>query len=603
MTATLRIARDAVTGVARDFVWQALRDGAIRVRGLSPATVAVVVVAFVLLVLTIVSFAAGDLLRTGRELLVVPNGTPGRGTMVPGPLVPATFVLVAVGSSLLLAGALHAALAVRVAVLLVFASVAATFLGLADALEGTSGVAVWPGWLLAGAVPVVFALRWRGRPRPGLEFALMLALVGATLAFSAHAIFRSDEISGSGFALQELSLLLGLLVGLSTPLLFVAGLDIIGFGLDLATWTLRFIDRRIAQWAVNVGLAVLGAWRLRDVVANVVRGIDDAGAGDTLLPLLGATVLVAALWTYWWAIGTVAGRRPGTATGDDVVDHGSARVRLPLGLAYAGVPFLVIPLLFLLQALGYLGIADVGFYEALSSLAGALNDDWVITTYRVVLGLVLVVVGMLLARRGRASLAMFLGAVGVSDLVAQLFANVDPLHGLLWDGPAPLDAVWVTVFAAAGVWWLVRRRLTEVRAERLFFVVLASALLSQFEFVADPLAPLLGFAGVGFIVFGLVWGFLTGGGWANEDSARFPRSSRVYLYLGYSLFSVALLNWFAATHDVAELSGIEFLGTSGVTLLGYPLLYALFTLVLAGAVVDRPIDEPEGGVEEVSGGG
>jgi hypothetical protein len=143
-----------------------------------------------------------------------------------------------------------------------------------------------------------------------------------------------------------------------------------------------------------------------------------------------------------------------------------------------------------------------------------------------------------------------------------------------------------------------RRTLTEARAERLIFLVLLSALLSHFDLIANPLAPLLGFAGIGFVVFGLVWGFMTGGGWTNGGSARFPRSSRVYLYLGYSLLSIALLNWFSVTHDVSELSSMQAAGQNGVTLLGYPLLFALFALVLAGAITNRPVGKPPLEAEE-----
>jgi hypothetical protein len=220
------------------------------------------------------------------------------------------------------------------------------------------------------------------------------------------------------------------------------------------------------------------------------------------------------------------------------------------------------------------------------------GDDRTVTAYRIGVGLVLALVGVRLARRSSATLGMFLGAVGLSDVLATSFAEIDALHPLLWSDAGPVDLVWTSVFLGAAVWWAVGRRLTEVRAERLFFLVLLAGLLSQWEFAADPFGPLLGFAGMGFVVFGLVWGFLTGGGWANEASERFPRSSRTFLLLGYSIFSIALLNWFSASHDIDQLASFEGFGANGVYLLGYPLLYALFTLGMSGAVADRPIDRP-----------
>jgi hypothetical protein len=52
----------------------------------------------------------------------------------------------------------------------------------------------------------------------------------------------------------------------------------------------------------------------------------------------------------------------------------------------------------------------------------------------------------------------------------------------------------------------------------------------------------LGFTGVGMIALGLVWDVLTIGFWANNDSPGLPRVSRISLYLGYILFSIAVLN-------------------------------------------------------------
>ncbi len=63
------------------------------------------------------------------------------------------------------------------------------------------------------------------------------------------------------------------------------------------------------------------------------------------------------------------------------------------------------------------------------------------------------------------------------------------------------------------------------------------------------------------------------------------------MYLGYSLFSVALLHWYSAAHDLGTVEDISSSVTAaGIDRLGYPLLYALFALGFTGAVIDRPID-------------
>ena len=588
----LELTRDAVIGFGREFLWKELREGAIRLGGLSPAMRTVIVVSAALLVLGTVSFAAGDLLRTGHDLIVIPNGTPGRGSLVPGPLVPATFGALAVGCALLLAGALHAPPVVRFLVMALYTTLAAAFAGLALALEETSGIPGWPALALIGLVLVTFVGRWRAAPRPSLEFALLLGLAVGTLAISAAGVLRSDAITGSRFALQQLDLLLGLLVGLTVPLVVVAGLDAVGFGLDAADWAVQFVARRLRARAVYLALAAMVVWRTYDLAVLVSSELGERAAGDLALEVLGASMLVVAILGVWLMVERLARRAPRTAGAEVSIDHATARVRLPLGIAYGGVTFLLVPVLLVLDGLTFLGVAaNADVFEAVDWVATFMGRDETVTVYRIVLGVVLLVAAAVLAGRGSTGVALFIGAIGANDLVTHLLAGVEALDPLLWVGSVPLDVAWNGLFLGFAAWWTVRGTLSVARAERLFFLVLLGAVLSHFEVFADPFAPLLGFAGIGFIVFGLVWGFLTGGGWANQDSAGFPRSSRVFLYLGYSLLSVAVLNWFSVTHDVDELAGLESIGENGVALLGYPLLYALFILFLHGATRNRSVDD------------
>lgn len=587
-----------VRGVGRDFMWVAVRDGMIRLKGYSAAMKAVVIVASVLLVATIVDFASGDILRTGSHLIVTPDGVTGRGSLVPQLLVPATFVLVAFGAALALAGALHATWPVRIAVLLLYAGIGMSFQGLAQSEQGLVHSTLWPGWVFLAGVLAVFIVRWRSQPRPAAEFGVLLVLVSGAFAVSENALVRADQVSGHSYAIQGLALLLGLLTLLPTPLLFVAGLDVVAFGAQASSWVLTFVDRHVPMRWVYALLAALAAWRTRDLTLQTIHLVQDGGV-SALEPALGALVMVGVLWAYWFALGRFSGSHPGTTNGEDKVKHESAAVRLPLGMAYAGLSLALVPELIALQCFSYFGIDQRPLVSRIQDLADFFGRTGVVTVYRSLLGVCLAVVGLVVARRGARAVGMFLGAVGLTDLLQQGLVHISALEKFFWSGPENLDLAWMALFVGVGVWWLARRQLTEIRAERLLFLILLAALLRQFDFISDPFAPLLGFAGIGFVVFGLIWGFLTAGGWANESSARFPRSSRTFLYLGYSLFSVALLNWFAVTHDVPELSRFQSFGSNGVALLGYPLIYALFTLVLAGAFVDRPIDRDEEEEEEV----
>jgi hypothetical protein len=60
--------------------------------------------------------------------------------------------------------------------------------------------------------------------------------------------------------------------------------------------------------------------------------------------------------------------------------------------------------------------------------------------------------------------------------------------------------------------------------------------------------------------------------------------SRIWLYLGYVLFSIAVLNWAVASHDLLQVdffTGQAALGGFGI--FGKPLIYAIFAVTLAGA--------------------
>lgn len=155
-----------------------------------------------------------------------------------------------------------------------------------------------------------------------------------------------------------------------------------------------------------------------------------------------------------------------------------------------------------------------------------------------------------------------------------------------WSGLEPVDFWWVVIFSAVACFWLVQGRLTEERARRLLLLVLITLLMRQTGFIEDPFSPFLGFTGVGMIALGIVWDALTIGFWANNDSRGLPRVSRILLYLGYVLFSIAVLNWSVASHDISQVdffTGQAALG--GFSLFGKPLIYAIFAVTLAELTV------------------
>jgi hypothetical protein len=184
------------------------------------------------------------------------------------------------------------------------------------------------------------------------------------------------------------------------------------------------------------------------------------------------------------------------------------------------------------------------------------------------------------------------GAFGAYNLWMKLSEPSGPLGALAQRGNGPED-LWLVLLlmACAGV-LAARRALTVAWGTRLLFLLMITGLLRQTDFIENPFSPFLGFAGIGFIAFGLVWDALTRGSWANEGTPGLPRSGRVLMYLGYMLLTVTLVNWALTSHsllDVGQFTGDAAL--NGLDRFGRPLLYVIFCLTLA-----RPLasEEPKG---------
>ncbi|MBO9345239.1 MAG: hypothetical protein J7601_05850, partial [Chloroflexi bacterium] len=201
--------------------------------------------------------------------------------------------------------------------------------------------------------------------------------------------------------------------------------------------------------------------------------------------------------------------------------------------------------------------------------------------WRLIFYALAVLAGIWQARRNRYALALYLTTFGLTSIWLELTETGQLLSGLNWTGSVYVDFWWMLVFTIVATVWLIRRALTPERAAGLLLIVLISGLLRQTEFLDDRFAPLLGFAGIGFVAFCLAWDMLTIGNWANVDTPALPRVSRVFLYLGYVLFTVTIVNWALATRDLDTVSRItDDAALFGFDRFGKPILYALFLLVI-----------------------
>lgn len=602
-------------GAVRDFVWADVRKGLLDVGGFSRVTRGVIWLGFGLLLAMVAALLFNDVWRAQSQLFPLARDMPGRGMLLPAALAPATLFIISIAWSFGLTGVLHAHWAIRMGGVLLYVLSASTWIRQSSGDD--SGVTL-VGWGAIAAVPIFFLLRSARTPRPGLEFAALLPLVGLTFALLQARGVDTLRQTGVPIVLGDLSLSVQNLSAVIFPLLLRVGFNIVDFTQRAAGWTVAIASDRLPRWAPSMSLLLLLAWRLHDVVRDAAERIAASSLEAELLPFGWALTVPLGVALVWWAVSrsapspAAAERRPrgsGPAMTVEDVSAAAGKYALPLIVAWDAPQLAQFLVSLLSQSLVSLVGLDMLVAGALlrgserefattvqastQPVAQALSSTTLIFTWRVLVDATALVLAAWALRRGRPALALFLGLFGFLDLRSALSRPPGPLAALTSVGAgSPVEFWWVVVFASVAVVWRVRRTLTRTRVERLLFLLLATALLRQTDFIANPFSPFLGFAGVWFIAFGIVWDAVTVGSWANGNSAALPRASRVFLYLGYVLMTVVVVNWALTVHDIQYVgffTGEIALG--GLNVFGRPLLYAIFAATLAqsagGADVER----------------
>lgn len=587
-------ARRVPVDFMRELFWRELRENAVSLRGLPPTTRALGTIGFVLLGIMVASLLFSGAWRA-LPLLDAPPGQIGRGTLLPTALLPATLFLVSVGCAFMLSGAMRARPAVAGAMLVPFCILAggwsARSTGVGLSLTWDS-VVVWGPLAL---IVIVFLVRRRGRSRPALDFCLMLILVAAVLAAGQRRLLELERTGlDPNVTVTQARATILLLFALVTPLLLFIGVDIADFAHRVADWTVAVARETRRAWLIGV-LLVLGlAWQLAAGLVQVSEDVAGGGAPGRYAGALGVPLLVGAAW--WLFMGR---RHPAGGGHDADVRRGAEAVTrmargatLLLILSYYALTLGTSLALRGLETLMGAGIDPIGLPARVRDVERLADhiELWSIGVDLVVLG-----VAVWLRRRGRRPLALYLALVALLHLWSEVTEPGRLLGALSFDQDAA-SWWWVAGVAAAAAVWLVRGRMTAARAQALLLILVIVVLIGQAELLEDPFAPFVGFSGIAIIALGLVWDVLVFGPWVNRDSPGLPRASRLFIYLGYGLFGVALINWSLTAHVLPELEFYTGGGAlQGFTQFGTPLLYVVFGLVLAAAVWERrPVDHPAG---------
>ena len=573
----------------RKLVIEDLQPGVVHVGDLPRLTRTLAWLGFFLVFAGVGMLFFNEPLREAFPLLPMLGGTTGRGELVPFVLIPVTIFILSVAWGFMLAGALHTRLIVRLAVLLLYLVVA----GVWTAGTATGPMAALLSWSALLLVPVFFFLRRKAKASPAMEFGVLLILVSLTYGVSQFYAIQAWRLSGVPGVLANVPTLLYTFDMLVIPLMLFLGVDIAEFVHKTATWTSGLTDAWAGRRVLGVILFLLLGWRLVSVVLETLERVGRSSLSDQVAAYAGALVIPLSVGAVWWLI-----RRHGgdLVTVERLLDV-AKRVALPLIAIYLGLQGVEIAVLLIGGLVGLLfvrlGLGGPGDPGGILGVAGRLiGQD---ANWQTFLAAVAMVAALLLARRGRPTLALYVGILGANAFWIGLTNPGRPLGYVGWSGLEPVDFWWVVIVAAVAVYWLARSELTEDRSRRLLLLVLITLLMRQTGFIEDPFSPVLGFTGVGMIALGLIWDALTIGFWANEDSPGLPRVSRIWLYLGYILFSIAVLNWSVASHDILQVdffTGQAALG--GFGLFGKPLIYAIFAVTLAGvATGNRGAESPD----------
>jgi hypothetical protein len=445
-------------------------------------------------------------------------------------------------------------------------------------------LAGWTGWpWIAGAlmtsVIILVIIRWR-RPFAWWEFAAFWALIGLGMTVGV-AETRYAKAFGTDFNplnLQQTAAFLGYLVLPAAALAGASVAEITVRATVSATENAQRLTRRAWPYlilAVVIGVrAAQAGWQIahRDPIVHGWTAVLWAGLLVFAFALVGAVLL------------RICRRRNSYPVVSELSDE-LGRVGFAVAAALLAVSLPVQVFLAVVQVFASLarnGANSTFAYDPAPIL------DRIIDPSRVLIGLALLVLAVLAARRGQASRALVLGSIGVmlTMLARQLVFGDRTAAPINQDGVNLVTSALIIV--AVGV-SLVRRRLTHRRALAFAGVLILCALFSYRDFISDPLGSLLGFSGAALVLFGLSWDLLTDSGWGNRESRRFPRPTRVMLVLTNYVLTMTVLAYAALIRDGSTTIYLEPFAELGNLIFGTGLLAAAVVAVLDSTWRDRPI--------------
>lgn len=426
---------------------------------------------------------------------------------------------------------------------------------------------------------LVLAVVRRRRALVWWEFPLILLLVGLVLGLCLVDYAAGQRLLGFRLAPVLIDQTMSFLTFLVLPAAFAAGAAVAEIAVGVTMAATRIGQQRGGRTWPYVIFAAVVVLRLVQEVRRLVT-LDPVNSG--LLAFAPAAALVAAFAGLAWA---VAALTPLAATPVVALPEQLGRIVVPIGAAVIALMLPVYVLIF-----GWQVVVSVSPSGAPGGFDPSPLVDRLVDGFRLLLGGVLVTVALLrFARRGQAGPALVLGGAGVMVMALGGLRLLTGYRWAFWLDPDAVVSVVTLGVLLVTVWLLARQTLTPDRALGLAAVLILAVVLSVRSVVADPFATLLGYTGVGFVLFGLVWDLLTGSDWANTDGRQLRRPVRVLLAVGYPLLTVTVLASDALIRRPRTFSDLNGFAELGDLVLGTALLGAAAVVVLSAVRANRPV--------------
>jgi len=577
-----RVARGVgltVVDILRKVVVEPVQTGVIRPRGWPRGLLPIVVIAYIANATALAIILLSGILRGTPTSDPTSDPPADLSTADPTPatpdLLPAiVFALLITTVVLLWAGTLHTSAWTRWPV----AAVAVMFTG---GIANTDNL-LHPAAItaIAGAALLLIYTAVRG----GRRFRWWDVVAGAVMIGVPAAV--ADAMYGD--PMNHAAYVAAMLMLFALPPIFAAGFGIAEVAVTSGVFVVSTVAARIGRVAVAVILVAVLAWRGWDIaVYTTIIAADPVAA---LWPLIGTVALIIAVGVLYRVTTRIR-----TATPANVKSLSQALSGTALGLAAVAVaPYLLTGVLLLIRMV----VASVGAWPSLlEPLARAavylsMGSTWM--QWVTVSGIGIILVGILQARRGRTARAQAFIAVGAAYVAVGLPIWMGSRVG---DIAARLAAIVAIIAVGILLWALVTRRLDATRMTAVTALLLAAAFYQHREIISDPVGLLLGSAILGTVIFGQIWGLITGASNANRHTRRYPRPSRVLVTLGMTLLGLSVLaEQSIEPQDDYDVT-VSALSEVGVTIFGTAMFVGAVIVLIRAAISGLAL-ETTGAVED-----